>query len=123
MTPITDHARINRERLINGDEAARCMHFKALVKQGVDEVEAANRAGWHPILPVDKFIRKFAWTLIVGGVVGMLALWLGSAQALTIHKVAAQGSDNIEAAFARCLNGEQIRLSDGTTWFCLRGGK
>jgi hypothetical protein len=123
MTPIQDHGRINRERLINGDESARRMHFQALVKIGINEVEAANRAGWHPVLPVDRFIRKFAWALIVVGVVGMLALWLGTAQALTIHKAATQGSANIEEAFTRCLNGEQIRLSDGTTWFCLRGGK
>ena len=123
MTPITDHARINRERLINGDEAARRMHFQALVKLGIDEVEAANRAGWHPAVPVDRFIRRFGWTLVVGCVAALLILYATTTAANMEHKDRVVSAANMEEALARCLNGERIELSDGTKWFCLRSGK
>jgi hypothetical protein len=123
MTPLQDHAFWTRQKLIRSKKNPEQLHYQALIAKGLGEVDAANMSGWHPIIPVDKFLRRFAWTLIVACVTGMIVLYASTTAANMENKDKVVSAANMEEAFARCLNGEQIRLSDGTTWFCFRGGK
>jgi hypothetical protein len=123
MTPLQDHAFWTRQKLIRSKKNPEQLHYQALIAKGLDEVDAANMSGWHPIIPVDRFLRRFAWTLIVACTTGMIVLYASSTAANMENKDRLVSAANMEEAFARCLNGEQIQLSDGTTWFCLRGAK
>jgi hypothetical protein len=123
MTPIKDYAFWSRQRLIKDKRSAKQMHFQELIAKGLSEVDAANMSGWHPMVNMDAFFKKLAWTLIVVGLGGLLVLYASTTAANMENKDRVVSAANMEEAFTRCLNGEQIALSDGTTWFCLRGSK
>jgi hypothetical protein len=115
MTPIQDHAYHLRQRLIRGDESAKRMHFQALVKMGVDEVEAANRSGYHHIVPIDKFLQRFGWTLVVGCTLILLGLYASTTAANMENKDKVQELTNLEQAVYRCMKGQPMMI--GQEWF------
>jgi hypothetical protein len=115
MTPIKDHTWISRRGLLNGPEEAKRLHYQALIKLGVSETEAANRAGWHPMVPVDRWLRRFGWTLVIGGIAGLLVLYASSTAANMGHRDKLEELKNLEHNVTWCMQGKPMKI--GQEWF------
>jgi hypothetical protein len=115
MTPVHDHDTLIRKQLLAGSEKSRMMHYQSLIKQGVPEHEAANRSGWHPILPIDRFMKRVKGLLFIGAAVGILVLYAASTAANMESKDKMQELTVLEQAVYRCMKGAPMKI--GEEWF------
>jgi hypothetical protein len=115
MTPLQDHAFWTRQKLIRSKKNPEQLHYQALIAKGLSEVDAANMSGWHPIIPVDRFLRRFAWTLIVVCTTGMIVLYASSTAANMESKDKMQELTVLERAVTRCMKGAPMKI--GQEWF------
>ncbi len=115
MTPIQDYAYHMRQRLIKDKRSAAQMHYQELIRKGLNEDDAANMSGWHPMIPVDKFLRRFAWTMVIGSLVILLGLYASTTAANMENKDKVKELTHLEHNVTWCMQGKPMKI--GTEWF------
>jgi hypothetical protein len=115
MTPIKDYGYWLRQRLIHDKRSVEQKHYQELIKKGLTEVDAANMSGWHPVVEIDKHLRRVGWALIWSCVTIFLFFYADLTAASMAKTDKLEELKNLEHNVTWCMQGKPMKV--GSEWF------
>ena len=113
---MKDYAWKDRQWIIHGPDAPKAMYKRLIKDFNCSEYLAQQISGYHPIDELDKFLRRFAWTLILVCAGILLFLYTNATNA----GMDIPGYQRTETALIECLNGGVLRFDNGEEFMCWR---